>query len=243
MRDEKYDATALEKLLKEYLGDIKLSELLKPCLIPAYDIDRRSSHFFNQHDCALLGEGADFLVRDVCRATSAAPTYFEAAQISSLSGVSYPLVDGGVFANNPTLCAYSEIRTAKDKPTAEDMFIVSLGTGSQHLSYKYDQAKDWGKAGWVKPVLDIMMAGVSETTDYHLKQIFSAGGKVGNYIRLQPERMGNASLEMDNATDENIRALSEVGIETAQNCAPELDRIVEMLLKDPDPLEFPKSNE
>lgn len=103
--DEKYNATALEQLLKEYLGDIKLSELLKPCLITAYDIDRRSSHFFNQHDCALLGEGADVVVRDVCRATSAAPTYFEAAQIKSCSGVSYPLVDGGVFANNPTLCA------------------------------------------------------------------------------------------------------------------------------------------
>lgn len=236
--DEKYDASALENLLDGYFGDLRLSQLLKPCLIPAYDIERRSTHFFAQHDYAQQGSGRDFLVRDVCRATSAAPTYFETALVKSCSGVSYPLVDGGVFANNPALCAYSEVRNAIGNPSAKDMFIVSLGTGSEHTPYGYPDAKDWGAIGWIRPVIDIMMAGASETTDYHLKKIFSAGGHENHYIRIQPSRMGGASLEMDNATPHNIQALVELGIETAQNCSQELDKIVDVLLKSTDPVEY-----
>jgi len=236
--DEKYNASALELLLETYFSNLRLSHLLKPCLIPAYDIDRRSAHFFAQHDYAIKGEGGDFLVREVCRATSAAPTYFETALIKSCSGVSYPLVDGGVFANNPALCAYSEVRNAKGNPSAKDMFIVSLGTGSQYTSYKYRDAKNWGAIGWIRPVIDIMMAGASETTDYHLTKIFSAGGFSKNYVRIQPSRMGDASLEMDDANQANLNALTEVGIETAQNCSAELDRIVEVLLQGNDPVEY-----
>lgn len=236
--DEKYEEFALEKYLKNYFGDLKLSELLKPCLIPAYDIDRRETHFFAQHDRAIKGEGCDFLVRDVCRATSAAPTYFETALVKSCSGVSYPLIDGGVFANNPALCAYSEVRNAKDNPTAGEMFLVSIGTGSKHTSYDYKKAQDWGAVGWIQPLIDIMMAGASETTDYHLSRMFSARNKRDSYIRIQPSRMGSASLDMDNASKENLAALAEVGIETSENCSEELDRIVEVLLEGVDPVVF-----
>lgn len=236
--DEKYDAYPLESILESYFKDLKLSQLLKPCLIPAYDIDRRAAHFFAQHDYRIKGDGKDFLVRDVCRATSAAPTYFETALIQSCSGVSYPLVDGGVFANNPSLCAYSEIRNAIDNPTAEDMFIVSLGTGSQYTRYQHKNAKNWGAIGWVKPVIDVMMAGASDTTDYHLMKIFSAVKHSHHYIRIQPSNLRDASLQLDNASPSNLNALMEVGIETAQNCATELDRIVEVLLEGPDPIQY-----
>ena len=106
--DEKYSADALEKILKDYLGDLRLSDMLKPCLITAYDITRRQAQFFNSADVKTKGKGWDFYLRDVARATSAAPTYFEPANISSFDRQVYPLVDGGVFANNPTMCACVE---------------------------------------------------------------------------------------------------------------------------------------
>lgn len=236
--DEIYNASPLERLLHEYFGDLRLSQLVKPCLIPSYDIDNRSAHFFTQQDFAKYGAGKDFLISDVCRATSAAPTYFETALVKSMSGVSYPLVDGGVFANNPTLCAYSEVRNAIDNPTAADMYIVSIGTGSQHISYKYKQAKDWGKIGWIQPVIDIMMAGASETTNYHLEKIYSAVKRVENYNRIQPAKMGNASLEMDNASQKNLEALAEVGTKTSEDCSFLLDDIVNVLLEGRDSVVF-----
>lgn len=177
-------------------------------------------------------------MRDICRATSAAPTYFEAASVKSISGVTYPLIDGGVFANNPTLCAYSEVRNAIDNPTAADMFIVSIGTGSQHASYKNKQAKDWGKIGWIQPVIGFMIAGASETTNYHLEKMYSAVKREGNYSRIQPAKMGNASLQMDNVSPQNLQALAEVGIKTSEDCSEELDRIVKVLLEGQDPVKF-----
>ena len=177
------------------------------------------------------------MVREVCRATSAAPTYFETALIKSLSGVSYTLIDGGVFANNPALCAYSEVRNSTGEPTAKDMFIVSIGTGSENKPYKYDDAKDWGAIGWIRPIIDVMMAGASETTHYHLTKMFSAQGNEDNYIRIQPSSIRRAKYEMDNATKENIDALVEVGTATAQDC-PDLDRIVDILIKDKDSVQF-----
>lgn len=238
IRDEKYSAYNLEKLLHKYFGDLRLSQLLKPCLIPSYDIDNRSAHFFAQHNHLNKKDAGDFLVKDLCRATSAAPTYFEAALIKSMSGLSYPLVDGGVFANNPTLCAYSEVRGSKGKPTAKDMFIVSIGTGSMYTSYKYKKAKNFGAIQWIRPVIDMMMAGASETTNYHLEKIYSAIGCKDQYIRLQPARMRNANLEMDCATENNLLELKEVGLETAQKCSKELDRIADILINDIDPVEF-----
>jgi patatin-like phospholipase/acyl hydrolase len=235
--EEKYEAKGIEDCLHTYFGDLKLNQLLKPCIITSYDIERRETKFFAQQDFALLGDKANFYIKDVCRATSAAPTYFEAELIKSISGVSYACVDGGVFANNPTLCAYSEVRNAKDNPTAKNMFVVSIGTGSTAEKYEYKKAKNWGAIGWVKPVIDIMMSGAAEVTDYHMKKMFSADGHLGNYVRIQPSGLGDANPQMDDASKENIQALIEVGIETAENC-PDLDKIVETLLNDKDSVEF-----
>src|SRR5260370_12515238 len=75
--EEKYEAGGIDGWLEKYFGELRLSQLLKPCIITSYDIERRETKFFAQQDYSRLGDEADFLVKDVCRATSAAPTYFE----------------------------------------------------------------------------------------------------------------------------------------------------------------------
>ena len=105
------------------------------------------------------------------RATSAAPTYFECSKVKSLTNINYPLIDGGVFVNNPALCAYAEVHNEYEV-TARDMAILSLGTGYEKQAYNYNQAKDWGMLGWIKPLISIMMSGVSEVVDYQLRQIY-----------------------------------------------------------------------
>ncbi|MDQ3047288.1 MAG: patatin-like phospholipase family protein [Bacteroidota bacterium] len=233
--EEKYPSADIESLLMNYFGEKKLSELLKPCLITSYNIFSRNTHFFTQHD-AREKEGYDYYVRDVARATSAAPTYFEPARVTSMSGVSYPLVDGGVFANNPAMCAYAEARQqfkrgSLDKNvTAVDMFILSVGTGSVKESYDYDKAAGWGSLGWIHPVLDVMMSGASDTIDFQLKQIFDAVDRQGHYFRINPE-IGEADTEMDNASEKNLKSLKEAGIATAERHDEELNKIASILIK------------
>ncbi|MBK7030652.1 MAG: patatin-like phospholipase family protein [Bacteroidales bacterium] len=239
--DEKYEADALEDSLKDYLGNLKLSELLKPCLITSYDIFRRKAQFFNKAD-AVDNPVKDFLVRDIARATSAAPTYFETANIKSVYGTPYYLIDGGVFANNPAMCAYAEARTLDfdsvlhhpgkmDKPMAKNMLMLSIGTGSKGDPYNYNQAKDWGLAGWILPLIDILMSGNSETVNYQLQKMFATITLPdhSDYYRLEPER-APAAAAMDNASPVNMLALKEAGMRFVSENEEKLEYIVEQLI-------------
>ena len=146
------------------------------------------------------------------------------------------LVDGGVFANNPTLCAYAEARKHFTKPdsdknvTAKDMAILSLGTGTVKKRYNHYKAKNWGMAGWVKPLFDIMMSGVSETVDYQLKQIYDAVDAPGQYVRINPEIPHNVDQNMDSVSDKNLKALQRLGEETAQKYDDKLEQVVELIV-------------
>ena len=211
--DEKYDETELEEALDDTFREKWLSDLLKPCIISSYNVRKGGPHFFKQHRSS--NNIYDFKIKDVARATSAAPTYFEVARVKNRIGTPYPLVDGGLFANNPAMVAYSEARSMEFEgkaanPSAKDMMIVSVGTGSTSKSYEYKKVKDWGKIQWIKPVIDIMMSGSSTSTDYHLDQIFDTldENDKAAYYRLEPEVI-NADNAMDNASIENLKRLEE----------------------------------
>ncbi len=234
--DERYSEKPIESILQKYFGDTLLSELIKPCLITSYDVHESKAYFFRQHQ-AKESDGRNFFVRDVARSTSAAPTYFEASNIKSMSDVTYPLIDGGVFANNPTLCAYAEAHTVDfgqgvTRRTADDFFIFSIGTGSaSKRKLEHKNVKDWGTLEWIKPLIDIMMSGVSQTVHYQLRQIYAAIGKPGQYIRIEPEIHG-AKADMDDASPKNLNALREAGMRNAETDENniKMDNIVNILL-------------
>jgi patatin-like phospholipase/acyl hydrolase len=227
--DEKYSADNLEKELDYYLEDLRLSDLLKPTLITSYDIQKRCAKFFTQHD-AVKTRSENYYLKDVARATSAAPTYFETKGVKSLSSTFYPLIDGGVFANNPTLCAYAEVRNKfPDRPRAKDMAILSIGTGYDKKVYEFEKAKDWGMMHWVKPLFDIMLSGVAETVDYQLRQIYDAVGQPDQYLRVDG-KMRNANPDLDNASAENLLALQKNGKRIAKEFDERLDSFIEHLI-------------
>ncbi len=228
--DAAYSADGLKKLLKKYLADVRLCKLLKPCLITAYDTGRRKAHFFKQHR-AKTDRQRDFTARAAARATSAAPTYFEAANIKAVGGKEFSLIDGGVFANNPTLCAYAEARTMNHKPTANQMVILSLGTGEKLKKFPFAEIRHWGKLEWAVPVLDIMMSGVSETVDYQLKQVYRAVKKPGQYLRIMPG-LGSASQDMDDASPRNLRALKAAGQQAARKNRAKLEKFALKLIQE-----------
>lgn len=235
--DEKYDESELVEALEDTFKDYWLSDLIKPCIISSYDVRNGKPHFFKQHKST--NKIYNFKVKDVARATSAAPTYFEAARVKNEIGTPFPLVDGGLFANNPSMVAYSEARTMKfegkvEHPKAKDMMIVSLGTGSQSKSYEYKKVKDWGKLQWIKPVIEIMMSGGSTTTDYHLNQIFDTLDNEkdkSSYYRLEPEVI-SADNAMDNASIDNLKKLEEDALAhiSKTDVDQKLDEIVAQLI-------------
>ncbi|MBB4807404.1 patatin-like phospholipase/acyl hydrolase [Chryseobacterium defluvii] len=152
---EKISQEALEKNLVDFFGTIELRELIKPCLITSYDIENRRAKLFNSVEASRQSTD-NFLVKDVCRATSAAPTYFSPVQIQSMYGQTFSLIDGGMFANNPALCAYAEARKMPfaeifknhqkpNHPVVNDMIIVSIGTGAEAKPYSFKSLENAGK--------------------------------------------------------------------------------------------------
>ena len=137
-------------------------------------------------------------MKHVARATSAAPTYFEPA-IVQIGELQKTLVDGGVFINSPTMSAYASAR--KLFLEEDDFLVLSLGTGELIRPINYSEAKDWGKAGWLLPLLNCIFDGVADAADYQMKALLGKG-----YHRLQTT-LTTASDDMDNVTNGNIENL------------------------------------
>jgi patatin-like phospholipase/acyl hydrolase len=236
--DERHRERPLTEVLREYMGEARLKDALSPVLVPAYEIELRQPFFFRSVRAAEQPETFDYPIWQVARATSAAPTYFEAARIPSPSDEYDPfaLVDGGVFANNPSMCAFADVRLGRhvsatapaaeareDPIESEGMFMVSLGTGELADRIPWQEAKDWGFYGWGRQLLGTVMDGVSDTADFQCRQLLG-----DNHVRIQ------ASLEagtdsLDDATPRNLEALAEAGKRLVSKSAKEIDEACERL--------------
>ena len=227
----KYSAKNIERCFNHYLGDIKLSELLKPCVITAYDVKTFKAVLFNQVS-ARKGNSGDFFIRDVVRATSSVPVYFPVANIKSLSDTYYNLADGGIFANNPALCAYAESAKLQGGLDAKNVMILSIGTGGDKPHYIKGKIDNWGAVQWAIPLFETLISGVSQTVDYQLRVIFDSINKPYNYLRIQPNL--NATIfnnfKLDDASKDTIKKLKKIGSDAANNCFNELDKFAKILV-------------
>jgi len=226
--DETYSAKPLEKLLKDYLGEATLKSVLTPLVVTAYDIERRQPYFFKSTKAE--DPKRNHYLRDAARATSAAPTFFEPAVVRNVGGrgTRRILVDGGVFVNNPAMCAYAE---AQELPGADQgIMMVSLGTGVATRKIKYKDAKDWGALGWVRPIISVMMDGEADAADYHMRILLrdEKHKSKQQYFRFDTE-LDLALDDMDAANTGNIRALKDESAQILRSQRQEMLRVIAML--------------
>lgn len=152
----KYSAKPFEKILSSLFHSLTLKDLQTNFLVTSFNMYNMEPLFFKWRPAYSRNQSdLNFYLKDVCRATSAAPTYFPPAVVHPVPNneKKYWLIDGGTFANNPALCAYIEGR--KIYPNADQYLIVSLGTGYTNICYKKMDLKDWGILGWISPWNDV----------------------------------------------------------------------------------------
>ncbi|MEO8687257.1 MAG: patatin-like phospholipase family protein [Solirubrobacteraceae bacterium] len=195
--DERYDDRALNAALETYLGDARLRDAVTDVLIPAYDFKDRFAFFFRSAQ-ARADATYDFSMAEAARATAAAPTYFEPVQVTDAAGArTYSLIDGGVFAVNPAVCAYAEVVGAG----ADISVIAALGTGSHTKAYEFEDVKGWGALEWAQPLLDMVFDGAADTVDFEATTLSR-----GRYRRLQAI-LRYSSDALDDAGEANLRRL------------------------------------
>ncbi len=213
--DEKYDGTALDRALERFLSDKRLSDSRPDLLVPAYNMGEPGPYFFKSLK-AREQPSEDFALSLVARATSAAPTYFEPLPLDELA-----LVDGGVFAANPAMCAFAEV--LRFHPAA-DVVLLSLGTGQRTRKRSFADVKDWGLVEWARPILDVVFDGVSDAVDY---QLLHALGD-GQYWRFQVE-LSQASDDLDDASEPNLRELRAHAEELIATRSADIDAAIAAL--------------
>ena len=220
--NERYDDTGLNAALGRYLDGTRLSDAVTDVFITAYEIERRQAFFFRSAR-ARTDPTYDFTFVDAARATAAAPTYFEPARVRDVAEAeTYALIDGGVFALNPAMCAYAEVAAAGG--AGEIDLVVSLGTGSHTRPLHHVDVQGWGQLEWARPLVDVVFDGVAQTVDFELGQLMPEG----RYVRLQTA-LTDASDDIDDASDDNLEALRRQGTRLVEERSADLDRIASAL--------------
>lgn len=210
--DEKYDDAALDRATERFLGHKRLSETRPDLIVPSYDTALPGPYFFKTRKAREAPED-DFPLSLVARATSAAPTYFEAVESGERS-----LVDGGVFAANPAMCGLAE---ALNEVSPRDVVLLSLGTGERTHRRPYDEIKDWGLANWARPILDVVFDGASDTVHYQLDRVLGPE----RYWRLQVE-LTLASDDLDDASEDNLAKLRGHAEQLIEERSADIDAVI-----------------
>lgn len=188
-----YSNRGLKRELKKVLGATKLGDLNRKVAITAFDLDngakkKEDRHWKPKifHNFKGSGSDAKLAALDVALYTSAAPTYFP-----SVDG----FIDGGVFANNPSMVAIAQAISSDNHPTEQakldDIVLLSVGTGYTP-TYIKGQRLDWGLGQWAKPLVDVLMDGVSGIADYQSSQLLG-----DRYQRIQPDLPQKPAIKLD----------------------------------------------
>ena len=121
----KYDSAPLRHVLERHFGDKQLGHSVKRLVIPSLNLETGEVHVFKTPHHPRFQLDYKHRVVDVALATAAAPTYFPTHRLAP--GI--PLIDGGMWANNPIAVAAVEAFGILDWPPT-DIRILSLGCTS-----------------------------------------------------------------------------------------------------------------
>jgi len=206
---------------------------LPATLVVSYDVYNRSAVVFKSNH----PDFAQIPVWEVCCCSSAAPVAFAGhfltnpTYLSSLEqkvrnpnvrnpvpieiptdkhGVKgLPLIDGGVVANNPVLCAIAEsLKMGKSNPdkypqSLDDIVVASFGTGQMLRRITIDEAEHWGALDWTNlaqglPILDTFADGSSDLIDYIASQLLD--DRYNRYQPLVPSNISTFQANPENLT-------------------------------------------
>jgi len=154
----KFAAGPLEKALKTFFGEKRLADSEKRLVIPSYNIGEDHVFLFKTPHHERLKRDWKTPLWKVGMATSAAPTYFSSFQ--KLDHIR--LIDGGVWANNPTMIGIVEAISLLNQPVSS-LMVFSLGT-TDEIRGRPKKLDCGGKWQWRRDAVEVIMRGQSVGT-------------------------------------------------------------------------------
>lgn len=191
-----YDADALRTALEGVLGATILGESAKRLVIPAWDVQAGTVHIFKTPHHPRLRRDWRISMVDVARATSAAPVYFPAARVDD-----HRLIDGGVWANNPSVVAITEAVSMLDVPL-KNIRVLNVGTIDQ-ITIHPKRLDRGGWINWAKPIAPLILDAGSRGGQGIAEHLV---GK-GNFTRFDASVPGEL-YALDSADPEDVAGLA-----------------------------------
>jgi patatin-like phospholipase/acyl hydrolase len=228
LRGAEYKTGPFEDLLNRYFKETTMADSAMNVLVTAFDVERTKPKFFKSYTAA-QDPNHNFFRKDVARATSAAPTFFKPKKLHSMPNrfgdhVEICAIDGGMCANNPAMCAFSE--ALRLYPTATDIILGSFGTGHATVPLLHEKACQMGLVGWAQNITDITIDGPAAIVDYQLNQLQIAFGGRLRYFRFQIE-IQKENARMDDVLSKNLTILRHRAEELART--PSLIQFIDLL--------------
>jgi hypothetical protein len=148
----KYESDALQQALTNVFGEKRLGDSKARLLIPSWHAEMQKVYIFKTAHHERLQTDFKELAVDAALATSSAPTYFR--QHLTKTGVG--LVDGGIWANNPTgLAVVEAIGMLGWQPS--ELKVLSIGCLEDIANVR----DEYGVAGFLPQMTNFFMAGQS----------------------------------------------------------------------------------
>jgi len=206
-------AALTEAFHEQTLGDI--SALGKSVAIPALSAATGMPRIFKTNHHVTLTRDAGVRLVDVALATSAAPTFFPAAEIHhERDGASDFYMDGGVFANNPTMIGLVEAMAFLGTEPRR-LQILSVSTPRPDLRMHRGRfRRGGGLVSWATSLSDLFINCPSQLAD---RGVYELTRKLGiSYVRVDLPQ-GPRPVPMDLASKEASETLTSIGVAKASN--------------------------
>jgi patatin-like phospholipase/acyl hydrolase len=203
----KYPAEPLRQALQDYFGERRLGESTKRLIIPSYDSVRGDVYLYKTPHHERLKTDYKELAWSVALATASAPTYFPA----SIDDAGVRLIDGGVWANNPSMVALAEALGYLGQ-AQDSLAMLSMGT-TQEAVTSMDKHITGGLWTWRQKALEFVMAGQSRAAENQCSHIL---GKE-RFLRVNPVVARHYAL------DKMSLELEGIGRTEARNAVNEVE--------------------
>jgi len=150
----------------------------------------------------------------VADASSAAPSYFPTKELAVPPEQDESwLIDGGVIANNPTMCVIAEASRCWKNGSISDLRVLSIGTVFMTRKINGPESRKWGALQWRTKgkILDIFSD--ERVVAYQGITLMDQG----NYIRVNAKLLKQPGLPsppddaMDDVSKTNISRLKLLG--------------------------------
>jgi patatin-like phospholipase/acyl hydrolase len=146
----RYDASAVRTALEAVLGRRLLGQSAKRLVIPSWDVHKGGVHIFKTPHHDRLRRDWKIPMVDVAMATAAAPVYFPAAHVDG-----HRLIDGGVWANNPSVVGITEAVSMLGIPLAA-IGVLNIGTTDQ-VSHHPKKLDTGGLLTWARHAVPLVL--------------------------------------------------------------------------------------